>query len=290
MPKLRAPLRPLELTPLPPTADEQTLQGTKFGRYYAVVIGNQNYQAMDDLDTPRNDAQRITRILRDKYGFSVTLLEDADDMDILRTLNDLNAVLRAEDNLLIYYAGHGERVATGLGENGYWLPVNAEAPPKDTFWVPNEQITLHLRRLNAKRVLVIADSCYAGLLSNDPGYLFLTDAMRYSREYVAFKLPKRSRLLLSSGGDRPVLDTGSDGNSVFAGALAAELEGTPASFRRRSCSRAFACVCKALRPDRVMRRHPRSRRSARRVMTWAISSSCRRARPSAATRRRGRSR
>jgi uncharacterized protein len=62
--------------------------------------------------------------------------------------------------------------------------------------------------------------------------------MRYSREYVAFKLPKRSRLLLSSGGDRPVLDTGSDGNSVFAAALAAELEGntgilsTPELFSR----------------------------------------------------------
>ena len=224
LPRLRAPQRPVELSQLPPTADEQSLQGLNFGRYYAVVIGNQNYQAMDDLVTPRNDARRITRILRDKYRFSVKLIEDADDMDMLRTLNDLNAVLRPEDNLLIYYAGHGERVATGLGENGYWLPVNADAPPKDTFWVPNEQITIHLRRLVAKRILVVADSCYAGLLSNDPGYLFLGENMKFSREYVAFRLPKRSRMLLSSGGDRPVLDEGSRGNSVFAGAFADELE------------------------------------------------------------------
>ena len=102
--------------------------------------------------------------------------------------------------------------------------MNADAPPKDTFWVPNEQITGHLGRLTAKRVLVVADSCYAGLLSTDPSYLFLNDKVAYSKDYIKFKLPKRSRLLLSSGGDKPVLDEGSGGNSVFARAFLDELE------------------------------------------------------------------
>ena len=81
---------------------------------------------------------------------------------MLKAINDLNAVLKPEDNLLIYYAGHGARLQNAKNESGYWLPVNAEPPPKDTFWVPNEQITGHLGRLPAKRVLVVADSCYAG--------------------------------------------------------------------------------------------------------------------------------
>jgi hypothetical protein len=102
--------------------------------------------------------------------------------------------------------------------------VNADAPPEDRFWVPNEQITGHLGRLAAKRVLVVADSCYSGLLSTDPSYLFLNDKVSYSKEYIKFKLPKRSRLLLSSGGDKPVLDEGSGGNSVFARAFLDELE------------------------------------------------------------------
>jgi hypothetical protein len=76
----------------------------------------------------------------------------------------------------------------------------------------------------AKRVLVVADSCYAGLLSNDPSALFLNDQVAYSRDYIKYKLPKRARLLLSSGGDRPVLDEGSGGNSVFAGAFLDALE------------------------------------------------------------------
>jgi uncharacterized protein len=224
LPKLRTPQGMAAPAPLPPTADERTLAGLKFGRYYAVVIGNQNYQSMERLATPKYDAERAAKILAEKYGFNVQILEDANDVSMLKTINDLNSVLKPEDNVLIYYAGHGARLSNGRGENGYWLPVNADAPPKDTFWVPNEQITGHLGRLPAKRVLVVADSCYAGLLSADPSYLFLSDKVSYSKEYIKFKLPKRSRLLLASGGDKPVLDEGSGGNSVFARAFLDELE------------------------------------------------------------------
>jgi uncharacterized caspase-like protein len=240
LPRTRTPQGTMELVQVPPTADERTLSGMNFGRYYAIVIGNQNYQTIEDLQTPRYDAERATRILADKYGFIVQMLEDANDVSMLKAINDLNAVLKPEDNVLIYYAGHGTRLPSARGENGYWLPVNAEAPPKDTYWVPNEQITGHLGRLTAKRVLVVADSCYAGLLSNDPSYLFLSDKVAYSKDYIKYKLPKRSRLLLASGGDKPVLDEGSGGNSVFAGAFLDALESntgimsTPELFTRIS--------------------------------------------------------
>lgn len=224
IPTTRSPQTQAQFTQLPAVADERTLAGMKFGRYYAIVIGNQNYQAVESLQTPKHDVQRAARVLADKYGFNVQILEDADDIQMLKALNDLNSVLKPEDNLLIYYAGHGERLASGKSQAGYWLPVNADAPPKDTFWVPNEQITGHLGRLPAKRILVVADSCYAGLLSTDPSYLFMNDKVSYSKDYVAYKLPKRSRLLLTSGGDAPVLDVGGGGNSVFARAFIEELE------------------------------------------------------------------
>lgn len=240
IPRTRTPQGIMELVQVPPTADERTLADMNFGRYYAIVIGNQNYQTIESLQTPKYDAERATRILADKYGFIVQMLEDANDVTMLKAINDLNAVLKPDDNVLIYYAGHGTRLPSARGENGYWLPVNAEAPPKDTYWVPNEQITGHLGRLVAKRVLVVADSCYAGLLSTDPSYLFLNDKVAYSKDYIKYKLPKRSRLLLSSGGDKPVLDEGSGGNSVFAGAFLDALESntgimsTPELFTRIS--------------------------------------------------------
>jgi hypothetical protein len=213
--------------PTLPPATAVELKGMQFGRYYAVVIGDQNYRSLDTLQTPLTDAARAARVLADKYGFNVAVLKDANDVEILKALNDLNAVLQPNDNVLIYYAGHGARLpstTTKNAESGYWLPVNADPPPKDTFWVPNEQITGHLARLVAKRVLVISDSCYAGLLSSDPSYLFLDGKVSYSKDYITYKLPKRARLLLASGGDFPVLDAGGNGNSIFARALFDELE------------------------------------------------------------------
>ncbi|HEU4600376.1 MAG TPA: caspase family protein [Steroidobacteraceae bacterium] len=224
IPRTRTPQGVTDLVPTMPTGEELKAAGLNFGRFYAIVIGNQHYQSIESLVTPRNDAERAARILADKYGFIVQIFPDANDVTMLKAINDLNAVLKPEDNVLIYYAGHGYRLKSGKSETGYWLPVNADAPPQDTFWVPNEQITGHLGRLAAKRVLVVADSCYAGLLSTDPSYLFLNSNGTYSLDYIKYKLPKRARLLLSSGGDKPVLDEGGNGNSVFARAFIEELE------------------------------------------------------------------
>ena len=205
-------------------ASPRQIAGLGLGRYYALVIGNQNYRRIEPLQTPINDARRAARVLKDGYGFSVTVIDDADDVTMLRALNDLNGVLKPDDNLLIYYAGHGTRLRTGAREAGYWLPVNADPPPTDTFWVANEQVTGHLARLSARRVLVVADSCYAGLLSDDPSFLMRQDPSQVSLDYVRIRLPKRARLLISSGGDQPVLDEGSQGNSVFARAFLDALE------------------------------------------------------------------
>lgn len=238
LPKVRTPMTASSVQQSQPAADPRTIGKLNFGRYYALVIGNQHYTAIESLQTPLRDVQRASRVLADRYGFTVQILEDANDISMLRALNELNNVLQPDDNVLIYYAGHGIRLQSGHGVSGYWLPVNAEPPPKDTYWVPNEQITGHLGRLKAKRVLVVADSCYAGLLSTDPSYLFFDAKVGYTEDYLTYKLAKRSRVLLSSGGDQPVLDQGGGVNSVFARALFDELEGnhqilsTPELFSR----------------------------------------------------------
>jgi TPR repeat protein len=238
--RTRAPSAEKPVEPLDPKAALRTLQGQNIGRFYALIIGNQEYRNIDRLQTPHSDASRAAQILKDKYGFTVQVIDDADDIAMLQALNDLDKIVRPEDNVLIYYAGHGWRIKSGGGgEIGYWLPVNADPPPNDTLWVPNEQITAHIGRLAARRVLVVADSCYAGLLSADPSANLFGGDGTVSAEYLKYKLPKRSRLLLSSGGDEPVLDAvAGQNNSVFARAFLDALESntsvlsTPALFER----------------------------------------------------------
>jgi len=182
-----------------------------FGIYSALIIGNNNYQYLPPLKTAQNDAQKVAETLKEKYGFKVNLLLDANRSDILLALNNLRWNLTNRDNLLIYYAGHGwlDKEA----DEGYWLPVNAQ---KDNTlaWISNSSITANLRALKAKHVLIVADSCYSGklargvhIVNKTPGYL-----SRLSR--------KRARGVISSGGLEPVIDSGGRGeHSIFASAF-----------------------------------------------------------------------
>jgi hypothetical protein len=218
IPRLRTPATTLKASPASNTlGSEIKLADMDFGRYYALVIGNRNYAQLENLQTPLNDAREVGEILEKQYGFHVQLLLDSDRLTVMKAINELHSVLTENDNLLIYYAGHGSMINIGERDTGYWLPINADPPPNDASWVSNEFISNHLGRIQAKRVLVIADSCYGGLLSSAPGHLFFgQSASSTSSEYIKYKLPRRSRLLLSSGGDKPVIDEGGGDHSVFA--------------------------------------------------------------------------
>ncbi|MEX1667715.1 caspase family protein [Zhongshania guokunii] len=218
IPRLRTPAASLKSSPAPATtATEIKVADMDFGRYYALIIGNRNYAQLEQLETPLNDAREVGEILEKQYGFQVQLLLDTDRLTVMKAINELHSVLGENDNLLIYYAGHGSMINVGERDTGYWLPINADPPPNDASWVSNEFVSNHLGRIQAKRVLVIADSCYGGLLSSAPGHLFFGQTSAAgSADYIKYKLPRRSRLLLSSGGDKPVIDEGGQGHSVFA--------------------------------------------------------------------------
>jgi len=221
-PKTRTPAAatPTNSAPTPSTQSATRVGDMEFGRYHALIIGNRDYASIEDLDTPINDATALAEILKNQYGFEVELLMDGDRLSIMKTINNLHDKLGENDNLLVYYAGHGSLVEVGTRDIGYWLPVNADPPPDDSHWVPNEFLTGHLGRFKAKRVLVIADSCYGGLLSSAPGFLMLGGgAQNTSDKYMRYKLPRRSRLLLSSGGNKPVVDSVGDEHSIFASEL-----------------------------------------------------------------------
>ena len=198
--------------------------GKTFGRYFALVVGNGDYVHLNDLPTPLADADRLAEVLQDRYGFQVRRLQNGDNVALLRALNALNEVLEEDDNLLIYYSGHGSRRSAGAFDNGYWLPVNAERD-QDTFWLPTEQVAGHLARLKAKRIMVVADSAFAGMLADNPAFLLATDPNQLrSDAYVNLRLPNRSRLLMTSGVDAPVPRLQAGFTSVFADALIGALE------------------------------------------------------------------
>ncbi len=191
-------------------------RAAKFGAYHALVIGNANYLAMPRLETAANDATVIKELLESRYGFQVTLLQDAKYLDVLSAFSGLRKSLGEDDNLVIYFAGHGELdSATGLG---YWLPVDADETSK-TNWISSREVSMQLDLLPARHVLVIADSCYSGALTRSALARVETSTEKDKSRRMAGLASKRSRTALTSGGLNPVLDTGGGGHSIFARSL-----------------------------------------------------------------------
>lgn len=196
-------------TPAVPT--DETALPFDFGKYYALVVGNNDYRYLPKLDTAINDAQAIASLLQDKYGFKVKLLINATRADILVAINSYRRTLTINDNLLIYYAGHGWLDKDA--DQGYWLPTNATRESQ-VEWVSNSAVTSEIRAIQAKHVMVVADSCYSGKLSRG---LQITQK---TPDYLAQISRKKARVVLSSGGLEPVMDSGGKGNhSVFASAF-----------------------------------------------------------------------
>ena len=181
-----------------------------FGRYYALVIGNDKYEHWTRLTTAVRDARDVADILDRQYGFKVKFLPNAKSREIVRALNELRSELTEDDSLLIYYAGHGQLD----GEDGFWIGVDGDKNFEDS-WIPVSTITRNLNHMSARHVLVVADSCYSGTLTrgdDDAG-------LRTGRERSAWLMRmtnKRARLALTSGGLEPVSDIGGGNHSVFA--------------------------------------------------------------------------
>ncbi len=192
-------------------------RASKFGNYHALVIGNGAYRFLPKLDTAVADADAVAAILRDQYRFDVTLVRNATRYDILSALNKMRAELTEDDNLLIYYAGHGELDKVNM--RGQWLPVDAERD-SNANWISNVAITDILNAMNARHVMVVSDSCYSGALTRST--LASLDAALSDKKrqvWLETLAAKRSRTALTSGGLAPVLDSGGGGHSVFANAF-----------------------------------------------------------------------
>lgn len=80
--------------------------------YYGLIIGIDDYKdpAIADLDNPIRDATRLYDVLTTYYTFepeNVHFLKNPTREDIVVALDLLSRTVTSNDNLLIFYAGHG---------------------------------------------------------------------------------------------------------------------------------------------------------------------------------------
>lgn len=192
------------------TADSGTLRNA---RYHALLIAVEKYTdpALPALSDPVHDAERLREVLTNRYRFerrNVTLLRDPKREDILRQLRRLSDELGSNDNLLVFYAGHG--IWDKGSEQSFWLPVDARRID-DTNWISSADVARYMKRLRARHALIVADACYAGAaLMRD-----VRDAVAAGMERL-YAMP--SRRAMTSGSKEEVPD-----RSVFLDVFIARL-------------------------------------------------------------------
>lgn len=188
--------------------------GITFGRYHALIIGVQHYISYAPLKTPIDDAKAIAEVLKTRYGFRTTTLLDADFSTIVGGIVQLSTQIGPDDNVLIYFAGHG---VLNAAQRGFWLPLDARQSERSPA-LPTETLAEFLAMFKARSVLVIADSCFGSALSSSVG-AYTGGPAEYAAGIPRGYLERKARYVLSSGGLSPVLDQAGDGHSVFASAL-----------------------------------------------------------------------
>jgi hypothetical protein len=186
-------------------------------RKVAVLFGIDQYadRRIPSLDNAIRDADAVGRVLSHKLGYEVRVVHNATKAEIVRALNELATEVEPTDSVVVYYAGHGDVIEkTGIG---YWLPSDASAEDAKQ-WLSNDDISRMLTGIKARQLAMISDSCYSGTFAREQKVALGADRVR--PETV---LTRRSVIVMSSGGDEPVADSGRNGHSIFAWYLMQDL-------------------------------------------------------------------
>ncbi|MFM6926419.1 MAG: caspase family protein, partial [Ferruginibacter sp.] len=171
--------------------------------YYAILIAERDYTdpAIPDLQNPVKDARELKNILETQYTFNkenIDTLYNRSREDIMQTIVQRCNTLTGNDNLVIFYAGHGTAEKDKFGDvDGYWIPVSAKRGVTSSY-ISASDINTSLKRSSAKHILLIADACFSGAFTRQlPG-----DAGKAIQKQYQVS----SRKVMASGNLEPVPD------------------------------------------------------------------------------------
>ena len=202
-------------------------EGSNAGRNYLLAIGIDAYRHLGKLHNCVADAKAFVEVLNEEYGFDETHTteiynEDATREGILSAFQLLSSTLTDQDNLLIYFAGHG--YYKSQSKIGFLVPVDGQ---KEANWslIFNSSIRDYIRGLPAHHIFLVVDSCFSGdlILRSRGGDTFAKAGERYADRVDS--LP--SRWGLAAGRIEEVADGIAGNHSPFNKSLVTFLKNHP---------------------------------------------------------------
>ncbi|MCX6281149.1 MAG: caspase family protein [Bacteroidetes bacterium] len=193
---------------------------------YALLIATNDYNNnpdWQDLKNPVNDAKAISEILKQQFGYETKTVINQNRDSIYTSIIKYKNTLMAEDNLLIFIAGHGY-YAKDFGAGNIVARDSktiAEDPYLDTY-IPLAKLNVLLDIIPSKHIFLVLDICFGGsfdLVSPDLALekYDLTKADVPIDTIIARKKDKYCRIFLASGtGNVPDYWSNSLDHSPFA--------------------------------------------------------------------------
>ncbi len=192
----------LERKAKPEVKEDITPVVTKESKNYALLIAAQNYEddAIPSLSNPVADAIKLKQLFKGNYSFSddnIFTLFNPTVLDVKKTFAEIMEIIQPEDNIVIFYAGHG--IWKENEKKGYWLLTDAKRNDVNT-WFSNKLMLDLVAKLPSRHTLLITDACFSGSVfkSRSLG----ADAPQVMREMSE----KVSRVAITSGNDSEVPD------------------------------------------------------------------------------------
>lgn len=139
------------------------------GQTLSVVVGINAYLNLTTLTNPLIDAEKISTILKEKYGHKVILLKDINYSNLADSLYAIQEKYEFEEGsqFLFYFAGHG-------GFNKYdnsscLLLRDSKLNSSGTFDNAMTSATLKglINQIKSTRTMVVIDACHSRKLTDD---------------------------------------------------------------------------------------------------------------------------
>lgn len=124
---------------------------------YAMIVGNSNYEYLEVLKNPSNDANDMSRLLWN-IGFTVDTYRDVKKEDFQQAIRSFGREAKNHDIVLFYYAGHGIEIS---GKN-YFVPIDALANSSSEVrrtCVSANAVTHLMRIAKTQTNIIILDAC-----------------------------------------------------------------------------------------------------------------------------------
>mgnify|MGYP000280000106 CR=1 FL=1 len=184
---------------------------------YALIIGIDKYENVSNLDYAVKDANSIASLLQDNFNFpsknvTVLLNEEATFTNIRNGLSKVSSSAKANDRVLIYFAGHGETMdLPDGGEMGYLLPIDGKRDNLFATSILMDDLKKISSMTKAKHMLFLIDACYGGLAATGARGLSST-----TPNYIDKITNDKSRQIITAGGrGEKVIEKAEWGHSAF---------------------------------------------------------------------------